>query len=296
MNNPTIQSEPKKPAEDLADTKPTAPITTLEDTVVEHTSVPRPALRVAARSDVGAVRTRNEDACLVFAAESGGHSPLEPIGLFIVADGMGGHENGHLASKKASRAAAHFVMEQIYLPILSGKTLEPDFIESEMETAVHAAHTAITQPQPSDSGTTLTMALLIGAQLYLSHVGDSRAYWLVDNKLKAITNDHSLVQRLQDEGRLTAQEAQNYQYRNILLRALGQEDALEVDTYVYTLPSKGKLLMCSDGLCGLVDDARLQQFMRMQLPPHLITENLVEAAMQAGGYDNITAVVVDFSL
>jgi protein phosphatase len=130
----------------------------------------------------------------------------------------------------------------------------------------------------------------------LAHVGDSRAYWLIDGQLEAITNDHSLVQRLQDEGQLTAKEAQVYQYRNILLRALGQEDGLEVDTYEYTLPQDGKLLLCSDGLCGLVNDADIEQIMSMNRAPDKIADLLIKAALAAGGYDNITAVVVDFHL
>ena len=164
-----------------------------------------------------------------------------------------------------------------------------------MRDAVQIAHKTIYNPDPAkDGGTTLTVALLLDRELYLAHVGDSRAYWLVDGNLEAITNDHSLVQRLQDEGQLTAEEAEHYQYRNVLLRALGQEDELEIDTYKRQLPQKGKLLLCSDGLCGLVPDSRLQQIMNQSTSPHEIADQLIAAAIEAGGYDNITAVVVDF--
>ncbi|MDX1413579.1 MAG: protein phosphatase 2C domain-containing protein [Candidatus Promineifilaceae bacterium] len=280
--------------EGLADTKPEPMI---DPTLIEENMQQVPMLRAAQLSDVGAIRKRNEDSCLVFSSESGGHFPLMPFGLYIVADGMGGHESGHLASKGASRAAANHILEEVYLPLLTADDPPAkDVIEKIMEDAVQTAHEAIYNPDPAkDGGTTLTMALIIGQDLHVAHVGDSRAYCLVDGNLKAISTDHSLVQRMQDEGQLTAEEAQHYQYRNVLLRALGQENKLEVDTYHYSLPSSGKLLLCSDGLCGLVMDPDLQKIMNQTISPHRIVKQLIAAAMKAGGYDNITAVVVEFS-
>jgi len=277
----------------LADTKPQKP---LDRTMIEAVQIGVPGLRAAQRSDVGAIRKRNEDSCLVFSSESGGHFPLMPFGLYLVADGMGGHEAGHLASKTASRATAHHILQEIYLPLLNSDVPpEHDAIVKNMQDAVQIAHQAVYNPDPAhDGGTTLTVALILGQDLFLAHVGDSRAYWLVDGNLQTVTNDHSLVQRLQDEGQLTAQEAQDYQYRNVLLRALGQEDELIVDTYQFSLPRKGKLLLCSDGLCGLVKDQELEQIMNLTIPPHKTADQLIAAAMKAGGYDNITAVVVDF--
>jgi protein phosphatase len=125
-------------------------------------------------------------------------------------------------------------------------------------------------------------------------VGDSRAYWLVDGELQRLTKDHSLVQRLLDEGKLTAEEAENFQYRNILLRALGQEDALSVDVDVRELPQNGKLLLCSDGLCGEVSDAKIQAIMNQGFPPDQIADELISAALEAGGGDNISVIVADF--
>lgn len=280
-------------ANDLEDTRP---IPRLGDTVLEPPHQLLPTLRIAKRCELGAVRERNEDSCLAFTAESGGHVPLKPFGLYIVADGMGGHENGHLASRTASRTAAYTILDALYLPLLHGQeSPDQETILEALQTAVQAAHAAVYDPDPlHDAGTTLTIALVFGQKLYLAHVGDSRAYWFVEGKLHVLTNDHSLVQRLQDEGQLTAEEAQHYQYRNILLRALGQEDDLEVDTAVHDLPAQGKLLLCSDGLCGLVDDAQIGQIMAQPTSPAKVADQLYEAAMAAGGYDNITAVVVEF--
>lgn len=281
----------------LNDTVPSPTVVeTAGDTAIEQAKARNTPLTVAMRCEVGAVRERNEDSCLVVSPESGGHFPLRPFGLYIVADGMGGHENGHVASKTASRTAASYVLEHIYLPLLrDGDAPEQEEIEKVLETAVQKAHAAVYNPDPArDGGTTFTMALVLGQDLHIAHVGDSRAYWLVDGKLEALTNDHSLVQRLQEVGQLTAEEAHSFQYRNVLLRALGQEDELEVDLYSRTLPQKGRLLLCSDGLCGLIDDTMIRLILRQKLPLERITSQLIDAAMEAGGYDNITAVVVDF--
>lgn len=295
MSEPNNMSQPDRVRGDNLDD--TSPEQALDATFVETRMPTKGVLNVAMRCDVGAVRERNEDAALVIAPESGGHFPLRPFGLYIVADGMGGHENGHVASKTASRTAASHLLETVYLPLLrSGEPPESDEIEDHMRAAVEQAHSAVYNPDPArDGGTTLTVAMVLGQTLYVAHVGDSRAYWLVDGKLEAITNDHSLVQRLQETGKLTAEEASNFQYRNILLQALGQEEPLDVDTYVRELPQKGKLLLCSDGLCGLVDDATIRLILQQPLALEKTSAQLVRAAMEAGGYDNITAVVVAFN-
>lgn len=280
-------------SEALADTKPQPRLEEIKAEELEHRQC---ELRVAQLSVVGAIRKRNEDSCLVFSSASGGHFPLLPFGLYLVADGMGGHEAGHLASKGASRAAAHYILERVFLPLLQKEDAPTgDEVEEITRDAVLAAHEAIYNPDPAhDGGTTLTLAVMLDKELFLAHVGDSRAYWLVDEQLKTLTNDHSLVQRMQDEGQISAEEAEEYQYRNVLLRALGQEDKLEVDTYRYALPKRGKLLLCSDGLCGLVRGPELQSIMNQPVPPEDTVERLIEAGMKAGGYDNITAVVVEF--
>jgi serine/threonine protein phosphatase PrpC len=292
-NQPEVQEDEVDP---FADTKPEA---VPEQTVIaaEQEKRGRPGLHAAQVSDVGAIRKRNEDSCLVFSSQSGGHFPLSPFGLYVVADGMGGHEAGHQASKAASRAATHHLLKTVCLPLLEdAHAPDHEALMQITEDAVRAAHQAVYNPDPArDGGTTLTFALVLGQELYIGHVGDSRAYSLIDGKLQTITSDHSLVQRLQDEGQLTAEEAEAYEFRNVLLRALGQEDELEVDTYHCTLPQNGKLLLCSDGLCGLVKDAELERIMNLSLPPQETADQLIAAALKAGGYDNITAVVVEFS-
>jgi protein phosphatase len=277
----------------LADTKPRTP---LSKAVTKALQDGNTRLWAAQRTDVGSVRERNEDSCLLFCSEAGGHFPLLPFGLYVVADGMGGHDAGHRASKVGSRTAAHHVLQKIYLPLLEQETIpDPDLVDSIIHDAVQIAHEAVYDPDPThNGGTTLTLALILGQELYVAHVGDSRAYCLNDGNLQTVTNDHSLVQRLQDEGQLTAEEAEQYEYRNVLLRALGQEDDLEVDTYHRPLPQQGKLLLCTDGLCGLVKNPELERIMNLPISPPETTDQLVNAALKAGGFDNITAVVVEF--
>lgn len=259
-----------------------------------------PVMWAAKRCHVGAVRERNEDSCLVFTNETGGHFQLMPFGMYIVADGMGGHQNGHVASKIASRTAAQYIIEHIYLPLLnvddSGRSTAPP-IQEALNTAVERAHHAVYEAMhETDSGTTLTIALVLGRRLYVAHVGDTRLYLLAEGDLEKVTTDHSLVQRLQDVGQLTAEQATVYEYRHVLLRAVGQGEELTIDTYTRRLPPTGKLLLCTDGLSGLVPEFEMNMILQQDRSVDRIAEELFETAMEAGGYDNITAVVVEFSL
>lgn len=268
-------------------TRPTEPL--LDD---------EPAMQAAIRCHVGARRERNEDSCFSFVSEMGGHFKMQPFGLFIIADGMGGHADGHIASKIASRTAAHHIINSLYLPLLedSEKVMQTP-IQEVLETAVQRANTAVYEYDPEmDSGTTLTIALVLGRRLHVAHVGDSRLYMYANDKLEPITSDHSLVQRLQDVGQLTAEEATFYRYGHILLRAVGQADKVEVDTYMRLLPKSGILMLCSDGVSGFISDAEIAEILKQDVSTATIADGVFSAAMSVGGFDNITAVVVEFKL
>jgi protein phosphatase len=189
------------------------------------------------------------------------------------------------------------VTGRLYLPLLKGKPVTQELeVLDILERGVMAAHDAVYRPSPDENGgTTLTAALVMGRRLYLSHVGDSRAYWQVDGELHALTNDHSLVRKLQDRGQLTPEEASNYQYRNVLLQALGQDIALEIDTMAFDLPPKGWLLLCSDGLSGFVPDPAIRTILEHAASAEHAANRLLEAALTAGSNDNITVVTVRFS-
>ena len=142
----------------------------------------------------------------MFAADSGGTFPISPFGLFVVADGMGGHKNGHIASNIASRITATHILDRIFKPIVTSYASTPNLppIQEVLEEAVKAAHVGIYENQDdTDSGTTLTIALILGRRLYVAHVGDSRLYYKTEDKFEIVTKDHSLVQRLKDVGQYT---------------------------------------------------------------------------------------------
>lgn len=290
--------------EELMDSSATIPLGLWQDEpdpqpIVSHEIVldRLPSIQTTSICHVGAVRERNDDSCLVFEAQSGGHFRMMPFGLYIVADGMGGHANGHVASKIASRVAANEIVENIYLPLLKDESGgSPTPIQEVLVNAGQKANTAVYEIDvESDSGTTLTGVLLLGRRLYAFHIGDSRAYIFVDGELEQITTDHSLVQRLQEVGQLTEEEAAFYQYRHVLLRAVGQADAVEVDTYMRRLPQNGRLLLCSDGLCGMITDKEMQAIMAKEDSLDDTAEELFTAAIAAGGHDNVSVILVDFA-
>ena len=268
-------------------TRPTEPL--LDD---------EPAMQAGIRCHVGARRERNEDSCFSFVSEVGGHFKMQPFGLFIVADGMGGHADGHLASKIASRTAAHHIIDRLYLPLLEdNERVMQTPIQEVLETAVQRANRAVYEYDPEmDSGTTLTIALILGRRLHVAHVGDSRLYMYANDKLEPITIDHSLVQRLQDVGQLTAEEATFYRYGHILLRAVGQAEEVEVDTYIRLLPKSGILILCSDGVSGFISDAEIAEILKQDTTVDKMADGVFAASMSVGGFDNITAVVVEFKL
>lgn len=257
-----------------------------------------PRLDVASRCDIGALRKRNEDASFTFVAQSGGAEPLPLFGLFIVADGMGGYEEGHRASKVVSRVVAQHILQRIYWPLLRegpGAVQQP--VQEVMEEAVSRANEALTpSAAESESGTTLTAALILGGRLFLVHVGDSRAYLLEDGELSLVTTDHSVVQALQDAGQLSEEEAAVHPNRNLLYRALMGEVLEPADVFTRSLPERGTLLLCSDGLWGLVPDAKIQSILNDDLPLQVKADRLLQEALDEGGNDNVTAILASIAL
>lgn len=291
----TLELEPDTEIIDdaLQDTAITPPIKDQER------NLKTPALNAVQLCHIGNVRSRNEDSSYIFTTESGGQQPLIPFGLYIVADGMGGHHNGHEASKGVSRLVAEYVLDRIYVPLLKnsieGNSKPPEPVSEVILDAVQLANQHIHNPDPGkDSGTTLTAALVFGRRLYVAHVGDSRAYLLTNGDMQKVTTDHSYVQRLQDAGQLTEDEAAVHPQRNMLYRAVGQGGMLEVETFTRSLPKQGKLFLCSDGLWGLVSDSSIRDVLQQDAPLGVKAETLVKLALEAGGYDNITVVLVDF--
>lgn len=250
-------------------------------------------LLIGVAQDVGRVRNHNEDVLLYFTAELAGLEPMPHFGLFIVADGMGGHSLGERASGVAARRIAQTVLESMLPSLLADPHADTDrpALKEVMEKAMEVANRKVHEAVP-EGGTTATCALILGEQVIFSHVGDSRAYIISDGSFEQVTRDHSLVQRLVELGQLSPAEAAVHHQKNVLYKALGQGDGLEVDVDSRRLSPGAKLLLCSDGLWGLVPDEKIEAIIRGAPGLQGACEALVDAANAAGGPDNITAIII----
>lgn len=254
---------------------------------------PSRRLVLGVSQDVGRVRNHNEDVLLIFTGELAGLETMPHFGLFIVADGMGGHSLGERASGIAARTMARTAMEAVLPSLLADPQadVERPLLTEVMEYAMKAANHAVSGNVP-DGGTTLTCALVIGEQLVLGHVGDSRAYLITPDAFEQLTRDHSLVQRLVELGQLSPAEAATHNQKNVLYRAVGQGEGLEIDVDTRRLAPGAALLICSDGLWGYVSDADILAIIREAPSLQSACDKLIDAANAAGGPDNITAVMV----
>lgn len=227
----------------------------------------------AFRTDVGKVRANNQDAPIV----------SEKLRLYGVADGMGGHKGGEVASTSA---------RDDLLRELEGKTPSVATLSG----AIEEVNRQIYHQQEHDDaltgmGTTLSVLWMSDNFVYIGHVGDSRVYLLRDGEFKQMTLDHSLVEQLVREGVLTEEEAQNHPMRNIITRAIGTDESVEVDVVVEERRKGDLWLACSDGLHGLVDDRQMRDALR-QYAPEKAADVLLKSALDAGGRDNVTLVIV----
>ncbi|MDP1544721.1 MAG: protein phosphatase 2C domain-containing protein [Anaerolineales bacterium] len=241
---------------------------------------------------VGKQREHNEDSVLALTATISGSTESIPFGLYIVADGMGGHQFGEVASNAAVRIIGGNIMKKFhsFLYHLPTQTLQ-DALQEVMEASVMEAHQYVQREAPG-SGTTVTAALVLGQQVTIAHVGDSRAYAVYpDGRMEPLTRDHSLVKRLEELGHLSKDEVESFPHRNVLIRALGQGETLEADIFTVPFPQSGYLMICSDGLWGVVNEKDL--FRLIVEAPNLqrACQSLVEAANAAGGPDNITVTL-----
>ena len=237
----------------------------------------------AGRSDVGKVRPGNEDA---FFADN-------ERGVFIVADGMGGHVAGEVASQIVTETVGPGVCHAI------GEGLSAADLEDRVLELIEEANQAILQraesePEKRGMGTTLTLlALVPGSEYLIEQVGDSRGYLLRDGLLNQITRDHTVVQQQVDRGALTPEQARDHPLSHILTRALGTEANVEADTFADTTQAGDIFLLCSDGLSGMLSDEVIEAILSTPTDDlQDVADALVDAANAAGGLDNVTAVVV----
>lgn len=233
-------------------------------------------------SDVGTVRANNQDSS--FAGEH----------LIAICDGMGGHAGGDTASSIAIRSLAHIERDDTDGDVAA--------IAHMMETSVMAAHDAIVgkakrERKLAGMGTTVTAVALVAGYWVVAHIGDSRAYLLRDGHLSRITCDHSYVQHLIDTGRITPAEAKNHPQRNVVMRVLGDFDIdPHPDISIRKAHPADRWLLCSDGLCGVLEDSTIKETMTALADQGECAQRLVQMALRAGSTDNVTAVIADATL
>jgi len=238
-------------------------------------------LTVAARSDVGMIRSGNEDSFFAHATKE--------RGIFIVADGMGGHAAGEVASEMSVQIVSRELQEllDVYGEVAREKVAESLRIANR---AIYDR--TIQEADKQGMGTTVSMLVVSGARYLIGQVGDSRVYLLRDGALRQLTKDHSYVQEQVDAGLLTPEQARYHPYSNVITRCVGASDSVEPDTYVGEMKPGDVFLVASDGLTGMVDDRRLQQLLLSRASAGRVVDALIAEANYRGGLDNITAVVV----
>lgn len=233
----------------------------------------------AGRTDVGIIRSGNEDSYLI----------IPDRGIFVVADGMGGHAAGEVASEMAVR----FVARELG----SLRGLSDDEVAERMRLAIRAANGAIfqrtlTEHDKRGMGTTVTALVLFNGRFLIGQVGDSRGYLLRGGKLTQVTKDHSYVQEQVDAGYLTPEQARTHPYSNVITRCVGANSEVVPDIYVGTVKPQDLFLLASDGLTGMLEDYQLGEILNPERQPQDQVDDLITEANRHGGLDNITAILV----
>jgi len=274
------------------------------------------ALQSGHFTDVGLLRELNEDSILALNLTQYFESVQTQIGLYIVSDGMGGEAAGEVASRVTVRAVAEWVTdklisaslkstheERIAAPTHTGGLRLAIADGNEMATtemlrqAVVAANREVmayanANPEERGLGATVTVAMIVGEVLTIAHVGDSRCYLLSGDRFEQLTEDHSLVQKMVNTGNLSRAEARIHPYRNVIYRSIGADEQVEIDLIRRKLTSGDTLMLCSDGLNGMLSDDQIRDVLMVNPEPNSAAKELVVAANAAGGEDNTSVIVV----
>jgi len=248
-------------------------------------------LHYAAATDVGLKRSHNED-CF---------SVVEDEQLFIVCDGMGGHASGEVASKLACDTVASFYERSREDDITWPYRLDPHltYEENRLQCGIRLANLrvhedAVANPSRRGMGTTIVAAVASGDRLIFGHVGDSRAYLIRDGTLRHVTRDHSLLEEMKSvTPDMTPEQERAFPHRNVITRALGMREAVQVDIKIEEVRPGDRYLLCSDGLSGMVDDPMLLTKVQSVRDLHALVAELIGLANHAGGMDNVTALMIE---
>lgn len=283
------------------DDSPTRPTgsPTISDAFEEQATIPVARsvdFHVGRKTDAGRVRELNEDSLLTLVVAIANESTVRPAGLFVVADGLGGHEGGEIASgmlvaSLARRAAA-------WLPAAGGVGAAFD-AETWLAEAIEAGNEAIykrAKAAGSEMGTTVAAALVEGEHAVIAHVGDSRAYRINAEGIERLTVDHSLVESMVAAQQITRDEARRHPQANVIYRTVGDQPQVSVDLKQVALSPGDRLLLCSDGLSNMLVDDVIRELVTSAASPQAACDALIDAANQAGGEDNCTVVLVELRL
>ena len=264
--------------------------TSIDSKINPHLEITQ--LIVGVAQSVGVQRDHNEDTLFTLTTNLVSSEKQLHFGLYIVADGMGGHENGEIASSMAVEKFTYHIIHNLFLPLFSSASNEIESsIQEVMQSGVIHAHQTI-KKEAMGSGTTLTAALILGDLMTIAHVGDSRAYLILpDGNFQLLTHDHSLVKRLEEIGQITAEQVSTHPQRNVLYRALGQGESFEPDIATFQMKPGYQLLLCSDGLWGVVSEADMAKTIYSNPDPQFACQSLIDLANSAGGPDNISAII-----
>jgi protein phosphatase len=265
----------------------------LEQALAETSVAQAVDYHVGRRTDVGMIRTLNEDSMLTMEIERFLQSVGQPVGVYVVADGMGGHTAGEIASGAIVNTIAQKALKEHMLQQVT-QGVSQDASEW-LRSAVEEANKTVFELRKSagtDMGSTLVSAVLQGNMAYIAHVGDSRAYMLNSQGIRQLTTDHSLVERLIATNQITREEARHHPQRNVIYRTIGDKMKVDVDISTHALSPGDQLLLCSDGLSGMVDDQTIYRIVSKADSPQSACEALIDAANAAGGDDNITVIII----
>lgn len=246
-------------------------------------------------TSLGKQRNQNQDAILAASTTIKSGNLDQFIGIFAVADGMGGHKDGDLASQVAIQSFANVAIPELITPSQEITIKEDtDRIKEIIKAGTLAAHKHVSEKVPG-GGTTFTSAIITGEHVFITHTGDSRAYFINGiGDLQLLTRDHSIVNRMMELGKITEKQAADHPRRNVLYRALGQAEFNQPDISVHSTSNTKNLLLCSDGLWGVLSEEQVSDIIKTSPTPQLACNKLVEETNKAGGPDNISIILVRF--
>ncbi|SHI04328.1 Stp1/IreP family PP2C-type Ser/Thr phosphatase [Sporanaerobacter acetigenes] len=242
-------------------------------------------MQIGVCSDIGKARENNQDSYF--------YSQRMDFPLFIVADGMGGHKAGEVASCMAVEIVKDFFLDKKKQNLLDNEENLISFIEESINRANDKIYKkAISNEQYNGMGTTLTMAYFLNGKVFIGHVGDSRAYLVRDNGLMQLTDDHSLVAELVKKGSISKEEAQYHPQRNIITRAVGTSEEIDVDIKFVEIKNDDILLMCTDGLTSMIEENEIKNLLLVGSNMQESCNDLIKKANDLGGLDNITVIAM----